>query len=407
MTKLGLKDIQEARERIKGEIVFTPVKHSAYFSEVSGRRIWLKLENFNHTGSFKVRGAANLVLQCAEAKKNGVVAASAGNHAQGVARICGRLGISSTIFMPRFTPQVKIESTKRFGSSIELVGSNYDEAYESAEAFAKSNNATLVHAFKDPRIICGQGTVGLEIAEQIPDVKAVIIPIGGGGLISGSAIALKELKPHVKIIGVQTAYYSKMKEQFTQVDLDEPVGRTIADGIAVKKPGDLNTEIVKEYVDEIVTVNDDEISQALFHLMENDNMIAEGAGAASLASLIAAKSEIIRSLRSDDPICCVVSGGNIDTSLLSRITSKVLAMTGRQMRIRFFIDDRPGNLAAVLKQIAELNINILKVSHNRVFTGGDAYKVECHFHVETFGREHQQQLLDALRAKGYEAEKVI
>ncbi len=407
MKKPSLSDIQEARERIAGEIVQTPVKNSAFFSDLSKKKVWLKLENFNHTGSFKVRGAANLVLQSPEAKKNGVVAASAGNHAQGVARICGRLGISSTIFMPRFTPQVKIESTKKMGSSIELVGNNYDEAYESAEAFARDNKALLVHAFKDPRVICGQGTVGLELFEQLPNLKAVILPIGGGGLISGTAIALKETNPKIKIIGVQTSYYPQMKENFTQVDLNETAGRTIADGIAVKKPGDLNTEIVKDYVDEIITVDDDEISQALFHLMENDNIIAEGAGAAALATLVTESSEIVRSLPSNSDICCVVSGGNIDTSLLSRITSKVLAMTGRLMRMRFFIDDRPGNLAAVLQQIADLNINILEVSHNRVFTGGDAYKVECHFHVETFSLDHQTQLLDALRAKGYEAEKVV
>ncbi len=400
-----LKDIQEARQRIADEIVVTPVKKSAFFSDLSKKNIWLKLENFNHTGSFKIRGAANLILQSQDAKKNGVVAASAGNHAQGVARICGRREISSTIFMPRFTPQVKIESTRRLGSSIELVGNNYDEAYEAAERFAAKNGSLMVHAFKDPRIICGQGTVGLELLEQIPDLDAVILPIGGGGLISGTAIAIKELRPDVKIIGVQTAYYPQMKENFTQVDLEEAQGRTIADGIAVKKPGDLNTAIVKKYVDEIITVTDNEISQALFHLMENDNVIAEGAGAASLASFIEKKSEIIQSLKSGSNVCCVISGGNIDTSLLSRITSKVLVMTGRLMRMRFFIDDRPGNLATVLKEIAELNINILKVSHNRVFTGGDAYKVECHFHVETFNLDHQEALLAALKEKGYEAEK--
>lgn len=405
MTNLVSKNnIIKASQVISQYVSKSPLRKSEYLSSVNRYNLYLKLENLNPTGSFKIRGASNALLENATtAKANGVVAASAGNHAQGVARVARSTKTQCTIFMPVYTPQIKIQATKNYGAEVVLEGQNYDESFAAAAKHSRRSGSLLIHAFADPNIINGQGTVGIELLEDLDHIDVVIIPIGGGGLISGISTYLKELKPKIKILGVQTTYYPAMRDKFlteTSDGIVKPI-MTIADGIAVKSPGDLNYGIVQKYVDDIVTVDEDQISTAVFRLMENDHIISEGAGAAATAASLFAKSSLLQNLGKDSNVVSIVSGGNIDFNLLNKISAKVLKTQGRLMRIHAIIEDRPGNLAKIIKLIADQNINIVDIVHNRVFTSTNAYQVKCSFDLETLNTGQQKNLLALLR-KDYE-----
>jgi len=342
---ITLKDIQEARARLKNIVYKTGLVQNTTFSEMTGNYIYLKTENLQRTGSFKVRGAFNKIACLPEEqKKCGVIASSAGNHAQGVAMAATAYGIKSTIVMPKHAPLSKISATKSYGAEVVLCGEVYDEAYQKAREIQEKTGATFVHPFDDREIIAGQGTIGIEILEDLPDVDVIVVPIGGGGLISGIAIAAKHIKPGIKIIGVQTKNLPSMvmalyKNQITSVQ--GPA--TLADGIAVKTPGELTFKIVKQYVDDIVTVDEDEIASAILMLLERAKVVSEGAGAVSIAAILNRLDNL-----KNKKIVSIISGGNIDVNMISRIIDKGLVKSGRKIFVNVLIPDRPGTLASCL-----------------------------------------------------------
>jgi threonine dehydratase len=375
----------------------SPILNSLYLSERFRRDIWLKLENLNISGSFKIRGATNALSQLSKSQvAKGVVAASAGNHAQAVAYVCREMKIPATIFMPENTPMIKAESTRNLGASISLGGETLDDAYRRAEEFIESNGGYMIHPFADQNVIAGQGTIGLELLDQIDDIAAVIVPIGGGGMISGIGLAIKSLRPKVRIYGVQSTAFPAM---FASVEAGHIVemkrGKTIADGIAVKAVRPLNFELVRRFVDKIVTVDDDEIASALMDLIERNHLLAEGAGAASVAAI----DKIMLSdpsFPSEGSIVCIIGGGNIDINLMRRITMKGLVKSGRIMRFRARISDRPGGLAALLRIIADSRANLIDVYHDRSFGTSHFHDVEVDVSLETSNWDHQSEVLQAL-----------
>jgi len=384
MTKVSVEAINKAYSNIEKYVRRTPVITSIYHSGLHQAKIALKLENLNITGSFKIRGAFNAVINSKDGPaKNGVVAASAGNHAQGVAYACREFGIASTIFMPEGTPLVKTARTRALGADIVLKGETYDDAYSAACEFQKKNNMQMIHPFANEDVINGQGSIGLELIEQVKDIGLVIVPIGGGGMISGIGCILKTLVPDVKIIGVQASSYPAMKESFyagSPVTTDRLP--TIADGIAVKSVNQLNFDLIKKYVDKIVDVSEDEIAQGIMELMEYNRVLAEGAAAASIAGLRKIESEIREVAEKDRSVVAIVCGGNIDVNLLSRITTRGLIHSGRLMEIDIAIKDRPGGLAALLSKVAECDANILQVHHERTFGTKNFKDVEVNLELE-------------------------
>ncbi|HZS08426.1 MAG TPA: threonine ammonia-lyase [Blastocatellia bacterium] len=397
-----LKDIQAARERIGRAVCHTPCPVSLTLSRLCGCRTFFKLENLQMTGSFKERGALNKLLQLGEAEKRaGVIAASAGNHAQGVAHHATRLGIKSTIVMPRPTPLIKVSNTRDLGGKVVLHGANYDEALAHARQLAAAEGLTFVHAFDDEAIIAGQGTTGLELLEEDADFDAVIVPVGGGGLISGVAVAMKEIRPATRIIGVEPEYYASMK---AALGAGHPVEittqPTIADGLAVRRTGERTLEIVRRYVDEIVTVSEEEIASAILKLIEIEKTVVEGAGAASLAAVLFGKVAGIAGKN----VGMILCGGNIDPTLLSKIIERGLAKDGRMVRLRALVHDRPGELARICHVVANTGGNILDVQHNRAFASLEVGGVEIDLTLEARGHEHIAQLLEALRVEGIEAQ---
>jgi len=326
----------------------------------------------------------------------GVIAASAGNHAQGVAYTCRLLGVKATIFMPVRSPMVKAAATRELGADVQLVGMSYDEAYQAALHFQKTNGGLLLHGFHDPRVICGQGTIGLELLEQIPNLGMVIGSIGGGGMMAGVAVAIKAQRPDVMVIGVQSTAFPAMQRSFQEHRLIACAhGSTIADGIAIKEPSALTFSLLEQLVDDIILVNEDEIASAVMNLMEWEHMLAEGAGAASLAGLLKLPPQTLAKL-AGRAVACIVSGGNIDVNLLKRIIPSGLKYSGRLFRLAVRIQDRPGRLAELLSAISSTGANLQEVHHNRLF-GAVAYEdVEVQIDLETIDQTHQEQVMDAL-----------
>jgi threonine dehydratase len=403
---ITLADVLAARERVRGETYMTPCARSEMLSKLTGHNVYLKLENLQMTGSFKERGALNRLslLTPAEAAR-GVVAASAGNHAQGVAYHATKRGVRAVIVMPLATPLVKVTATREFGAEVVLHGANYDEACDEATRLCKSEGMVFLHPFDDAAVMAGQGTIALEMLEQVPAMDAVIVPIGGGGLIGGMACAIKELRPGCRVIGVQT---SKLPSMLASIEAHHPVtveaGTTIADGIAVRRSGDLTYPMVAKYVDEIVTVDEDEIASAILILLEREKTLAEGAGAAALAALLQGKTSL--SLRSGATVGVLVCGGNIDVTLLSRIIERGMVQDGRMILLRIHLLDKPGALADLTKLIATHRVNIVNTLYNRAYYGVNLGDTAIDITLETRGREQVAELLGALTAAGYRHSRV-
>ena len=394
---VSLPAIEQAYERIQGLVLRTPTPKSLFHSLRHEKNIYLKLENFNISGSFKIRGAANaLLLKPREELSSGVVAASAGNHAQGVANVCRHLKVKATIFMPVGTPLIKVESTKQLGAEVVLVGDTYDDAYDQALAFQNNHKAVMIHPFADEDVICGQGSIAIELIEQFPDLGMVIVPIGGGGLISGIACALKEVSPKTKIIGVQAAAFPAMQASLAAgKPLQSLPASTIADGIAVKSVHPLNYSLIERYVDDIVLVEEEEIAAAIMELMERNRTLAEGAGAASVAAFNAIASKNWYGVK-NQPIVSIICGGNIDINLLRKITMRGMIYSGRMMRLRAKIKDRPGSLADLLEVLGDVGANILEIHHDRSFSQAHYQEVEVDIEIETASLEHQHQIKSGL-----------
>ncbi len=395
---ISLKDIQEARNRLKNIAYKTGLVHNTTFSEMTGNYVYLKTENLQKTGSFKVRGAFNKISHLPEEQRQyGVIASSAGNHAQGVAMAATAYGIKSTIVMPKHAPLSKIAATKNYGAKVVLHGEVFDEAYEKAKELQEQTGAIFVHAFDDREIIAGQGTIGLEILEDLPDTDIIVVPIGGGGLISGIAIAAKNIKPTVKIVGVQTKNLPSMAKAISQNRITKVEGPpTIADGIAVKSPGQLTFKIVQQYVDDIVTVDEDEIANAILLLLERAKVVSEGAGAASVAALLNRMDNV-----RDKKIVALISGGNIDVNMLSRIIDKGLVKSGRKIFVNTLIQDRPGTLSQLLNLMAETEANVLSVTHDRSALDIPLGYAKVKLELETADEEHVEKIKELLAQNNY------
>ncbi|MEV6488534.1 threonine ammonia-lyase [Actinoplanes sp. NPDC051633] len=397
---LSLADIEAARQLLTGVAITTPMEESRPLSASLGVPTFLKCENQQRAGSYKVRGAYTRIARLSpEERSRGVVAASAGNHAQGVALAGGMLGCKVTVFMPEGAPLPKVTATKGYGASIEYAGDTVDDALTAALAFAERTGAVLIHPFDHPDVIAGQGTVGLEILDQCPTVGTIITAVGGGGLISGVAVAARALRPSVRVIGVQAAgaaAYPPSLAAGTPTKL--AYCATIADGIAVQRPGDLNFAHVEKMVDEFVTVTDDELSAALLVLLERHKMVVEPAGGAAVAALIAHGADLVL----PGPVVAILSGGNIDPMLLLRVIEHGLASAGRFLRLSVRCGDRPGELARLLSAIAAHRANVVDVFHTRQNPRLGFGEVEVALSVETRGPEHSAGLIDALKQAGYQ-----
>jgi threonine dehydratase len=399
-----LSDIQTALSRIRGSIYLSPCARSETFSQLTGNDVYLKLDNLQRTGAFKERGALNKLLTLTQDDRaRGVIAASAGNHAQGVAYHAGRHGIRAQICMPLTTPLIKVSATKAFGAEVVLHGANYDEVYEEALKRSAHDGLTLIHAFDDDSIIAGQGTLGIELLQQHPEIEALVVPIGGGGLISGVACAVKETNPKIQVIGVQPTRLPSMKVAVAE---GKPVtlapAATIADGIAVRRAGDRTLPMVQKYVDEIVTVDEEEIANAILLLLEREKTLAEGAAAAPVAALLNRKVRL-----SGKRIALLVCGGNIDVTLLSRIIERGLVKDGRLVRLRVHLPDYPGALHRLTGTLAQHRANIVETSYDRAYYGVDLGDTAIDITMETRGPDHIAELLSALTAAGYTHERIL
>ena len=399
---ITLDDIRKAHARIHDSIMESPCSRSETFSQLCDNQVFLKLENLQMTGAYKERGALNKILTLTpEERERGLIAASAGNHAQAVSYHASKRGLMAQIVMPLATPLNKVMATRRFGGNVLLHGANYDEACDEAIRRGNELGLTFVHPFDDDAVIAGQGTMGLELLRQMPDVDAVITSIGGGGLISGLACALKEINPRIRVIGVQTARLPSMKaavERGGPVTL--PVASTLADGIAVRRAGERTYPMVQKYVDEIVTVEEEEIASAILLLLEREKTLAEGAGAAAVAALLHHKTSC-----KGQKIAAIVTGGNIDVTILSRIIERGLAKDGRLIRLRIHLPDYPGALHTLTGLLAGHRANIVETSYDRNF-GVDLGDTAIDLTMETRGSEHVEELLAALTEAGYQFERV-
>lgn len=388
--------ILEARERLKGVAQRTGlVQFKALSDEQS--QVFLKTEDLQNTGSFKVRGAYIKIASLSEEERAcGVIASSAGNHAQGVALAAKAFGVPATIVMPAGAPLSKVKATRELGANVVLHGTVYDDAYAEACRIHQETGATFIHPFDDPMVIAGQGTIGLEIMDDLPDVRTIVVPIGGGGLASGVAAAVKMLHPNVRVIGVQASGAAGMKASMDAGRVVElPSAKTIADGIAVKKPGELTFALCSRYLDEIVTVDDDEIAQAILFLMERGKMVAEGAGAAPVAAIMNRKFDV------SGKVAAVISGGNIDVTMLSRIIEKGLLRAGRVSKLRIILQDRPGQLEQVSRIIGGNGANVMAIHHDRTDVDLDIRDAILEITMETQDREHAQRIIAALREAGF------
>ncbi len=384
MTPPTIADVEAARERLAGAARVTPLFASETFTRLSGRPVLLKAENLQRTGSFKIRGAYNTIAQLGADERNaGVVAASAGNHGQAVAWAAREAGIGATVFMPRDAPMAKVEATRSYDGVVELSGETFEDAVTAARDHAESTGATLVHAFEDPRVIAGQGTIGLELAEQGEEAETFLVPIGGGGLAAGISTALRDRRPGIRIVGV-------ICQQ----------GVTIADGISVKHRGELASEILDRTLDDVVEVGDEEISDALLLCLERKKLLVEGAGAVGIAALLAGRAG------GSGPVAIVLSGGNIDATTLISVLQHGLTRAGRYLALRTLIPDRPGELSNLLDLVARERGNVVSVDHHREGTTTTVIQTEVELVVSTRDEAHCEQLLDVITAAGYSAERL-
>lgn len=399
---ISVGEVREAHRAMQGVVHKTPLDKSKTFSTMAGCDLYLKLENLQKTGSFKIRGAYNKIRQLTAGEKDkGVIAASAGNHAQGVAYAATMAGVKSTIVMPEVAPLAKIMATRGYGAEVVLKGSVYDDAYQKAQEIQAASGQNFIHAFNDYSVIAGQGTIGLEILGDLSDVSAIVAPIGGGGLIAGVALAVKETAPHVKIYGVQAQgapamYMSKQAHAMRTT----PDAVTMADGIAVKAPGDLTFEMIDHYVDDIVTVDDEATSSTILMLLERAKLMVEGAGAVSLAAVLHGKIPV------HGKVVSIISGGNIDVNFISRIIERGLVKAGRRVRISAIINDRPGTLQHLLTVIARLQANVINVYHERIERNVPIGKAVVEISLETRDVLHTEKILASLRQEGFSAQVI-
>ena len=401
---LSLTDIQEAAQRLHGHLLNTPCVESKTLSQLTGAQIYLKFENLQYTASFKERGACNKLSQLTDAeRRRGVIAMSAGNHAQGVAYHAQRLGIRAVIVMPRFTPGVKIERTRGFGAEVVLHGDTLDASRAHALLLAERDGLVFVHPYDDEAVIAGQGTVGLEMLQAVPDLEMLVIAVGGGGLIAGMATAAKALKPGIEVIGVQTSRFPGMVNAIkgtAHPQGSSTIADGIADGIAVGTPGVLTQAIIAQRVDDLLLVDEGDIEQAMVMLLEIEKTLVEGAGAAGLAALLKYPARF-----AGKKVGLVLCGGNIDPLLLAAIIERGMVRAGRLARIRVGARDIPGSLAKITATVADAGANIEEVHHQRAFTMLAAQNVEIELVLQTRGRPHIELVLQALRAAGFEAEE--
>jgi threonine dehydratase len=399
---VDLADIEDARKRLAGVAVQTPMDRSRALSDLVGGPVYIKCENLQRTGSFKIRGAFNLISRLDEDhRRRGVVAASAGNHAQGVALAASLQEAPSTVFMPSFASLPKVEATKRYGARVELTGKDFGEAYAAARRHAESEDLIFVHPFDHPHVIAGQGTIGCEISEQAGDIGTVVVPVGGGGLISGVAAAVRRLIPQIRIVGVQAAGAAAFPPSLAQgrpITLDKL--STIADGIAANAPGELTLAHVGELVDEVVVVSDDSIAEALVFCAERMKLVLEPAGAAGVAALLSGLGNVV------PPVAVILSGGNIDPLLLLRVIRFGLSASGRYFAFHTRIADRPGELHRLLGLVADIGANIVGVEHHREGVGVHLGEVDVALQVETRGADHIQVLVEKLLESGYSPERL-
>jgi threonine dehydratase len=399
---ITLKDVEEARARIGGIVQPTPCLRSWAFSEELGAHAWFKYETLQLTGSFKVRGAYNKIAGLpADEVRRGVITASAGNHAQGVAFSATQAGVPSIIVMPVTTPLIKIENTRRLGGEVVLAGEIFDEAYHEARRLESERGLVFIHPFDDEQVMAGQGTIGLEILEQTPEVEVVVVPIGGGGLISGIATAIKAKRPSVRIYGVQTAAAPAMAESFQAGQIRVcPAERSVADGIAVKTPGERTFEHIRRCVDAVVTVSEDEIRAAMVRLVETGKTVTEGAAAVTLAAMAAHRIPDVAGRH----VVMLLSGANVDVALLARIIDRYLVESRRLVRVRTHVPDRPGALAELLQVIGRHGGNVVRIQHDRVFMHAGFWEAQVDVTLETRNAPHIEELRQALHERQYEVE---
>jgi len=398
---VSIDDVRTAHARIRESIVRTPTLISRTLSQLTGATVYLKFENLQFTAAYKERGALNTLLQLSEAARaQGVIAASAGNHAQGLAYHANRLGVPATIVMPRNTPTVKVVQTEGHGATVVLEGETFDAAYAHARVLEGERGYTFVHPFDDPRIIAGQGTLALEMLEDAPDIDTFIVPIGGGGLISGMATVARAADRRVEVVGVQAELYPSMYNRIHGTDLP-CAGDTLAEGIAVKEPGGITARIVAELVDDLVLVGERQLEQSVSLLLQIEKTVVEGAGAAGLAALLAHPERF-----KGRTVGVVLCGGNIDTRLLANVLLRDLARSGRLARLRIRLQDRPGALFHVARIFDQERVNIIEVSHQRVFTTLPAKGLITDIECETRDRAHLDRLIAGLRDAGYETSQV-
>jgi threonine dehydratase len=398
-----VNDIRAAREALRGVIAETPTLRDEALSNELGVPIFLKAECLQRAGSFKIRGAYNKIHSLSPTERaKGVIAPSAGNHAQGVALAAQIHGIRAVIVMPRHAPLTKVEATRGYGAEVVLHGETFDDAAAHAQTLALEHGLTPVHAFNDERVIAGQGTIGLEILERIPNLTVIVVPIGGGGLIGGIATAIKALKPSVRVIGVQAAGCAPVQASLQAGHpVSVPAAQTIADGIAVKRPGEITLEIIKRLVSEVLTVTEDEIARGIVHCGQRAKLVVEGAGAAGIAALIAGK--VI--LEKSDVAATVLCGGNIDGNLLSRVIEQVMVRQGRYILLKLAVIDRPGALARVVDCLAEVGANIIDVFHRRAMWLAPLGKVGVELALEVRDEQHGLEVIKHLEKAGYHVER--
>jgi threonine dehydratase len=397
-------DVEAARARLAGVVYETPCAFSQSLSDMTGARVFVKLENLQITGSFKERGAANVLLQLSpEERGRGVVTASAGNHGLAVAFHAARLGIAAVIVMPEWAPLTKVLSARRQGAEVVLHGDNYDEAYERAREIEAGRRLVFVHPFDDPRVIAGQGTIGLELAAQVPDLDAALVPVGGGGLVAGIAIALKSRRAGAEVIGVQSDEIAAMKAALATGDqVTVSAAPTIADGIAVRRVGEHTLPLARRWVDQVVSVSEEEIANAILLLLEIEKTVVEGAGAVPLAALVNKKVAL-----AGKTVALVLSGGNIDVNLVSRIIERGLVKDGRLVRLAVMLRDRPGQLARLTALVAEMRANVLHILHDRAFSRARLGETEVELTLETFGREQIEAVKRHLTEAGYSVHEIV
>jgi len=395
---LKVQDIERATARLKDVLHKTPLERSETFSKMAGCEVYLKYENLQKTGSFKIRGAYNKMRELLEqGQQTEVVASSAGNHAQGVAYAALKLGIKSTIVMPKTTPIAKIKATEDYGSTVYLYGDNYDDSYNKAMEIHKETKAEFIHPFNDLSVIAGQATIGYDILEALVNVDIVFVPAGGGGLLSGTAFYIKSINPRIKVIGVQAEGASAIKQSFDEKKfISLPLVNTIADGIAVKTPGDITQSIINEYVDDIVTVSDSEISSAILILLERCKQMVEPAGAASVAAILGGKVDV-----KDKRCVCILSGGNIDVSFIHRIIEIGLVERNRKLKFRTVMKDVPGSLEEFAKIVSETYANIVMVQYDRMSADLNPHEVILHVACEVGDKKHGEEVVKNLEKNGY------